>query len=159
MKNKLLIAALLASLVAVVAYAQVNPRTLGDIFGYKAVVITKDTGVNDPRAGALHIGRLNREFPSTDHRITRLLRGSYTVNFSTSRTIVCEDSGNLTLTGARTGDLCLVTPPADGSGTNASFTCRVSATDTVIIRFCPHGTAVTPGSDTYALMVLSNASP
>ena len=159
MKNKLLIATILASLVAVVAYAQVNPKTLGDIFGYKAVVITKDTGVSDPRAGALHIGRLNREFPSTDHRITRLLRGSYSIAFSVAQTITCVDSAAQTLTGARTGDLCFVSPPADGSSANASFTCRVSANDAVIVRFCAHGTSATPGTDTYGVIVLSNASP
>ena len=159
MKNKLLIATVLASLVAVVAYAQVNPRTLGDIFGTKAVVITRDNGNSDPRAGALHIGRtgVSREFPSTTHRITRLLRADFTIDFASS-TILCVDSGAQTLSGARTGDICVVSPPS-GSTANTMFNCRVSATDTVIVRYCPAGTAADPASGAYNVMVLSNASP
>lgn len=161
MKNRLIAisAFLLTFTLALTVYAQVNPRTLGDIFGFKAVVITKQTGTSDPRAGALHIGRLGTEFPSTDHRITRLLRGSYSIAFSVAQTITCVDSAAQTLTGARTGDLCFVSPPADGSAANASFTCRVSASDAVVVRFCAHGTSATPGTDTYGVLVLSNAAP
>lgn len=161
MKNKLLYvsAFLLTFTLAVVAYAQVNPRTLGDVFGFKALVVSKLSGVSDPYAGGLHVGRLGKEFPSTTHRITRMLRGSYSIAFATPRTIVCEDSGAQTLAGARTGDICIVTPPADGADANASFTCRVSAADAVIVKFCAHGTASTPGTDTYAVTVLSNAAP
>jgi hypothetical protein len=157
MKNKLLFASafLLTFTLAVVAYANVSPRTLGDVFGFKAVVITKLSGVSDPHAGALHIGRLGQEFPSTTHRITRFLRGSYSIAFS-AHTITCEDSGAQSLPGARTGDICIVSPPADGASANASFTCRVSAANAVIVRYCPAGTASTPGTDTYAVSVLSN---
>lgn len=159
MKNKILIAvsAFVAFIVATVAFAQVNPITLGDIFGYKAVVITKQSGVSDPRAGALHIGRLNKEFPSTTHRITRMLRGDFTIDFA-SGTTTCADSASQTLSGARTGDICVVSPPS-GSTANTSFSCRVSATDTVIVRYCPAGTAADPASGSYNVMVLSNAAP
>lgn len=160
MKNKILIAlaSTVAILIAGVALAQVNPRTLGDIFGFRAVVITKGSGVSDPRAGALHIGRLNSEFPSTTHRITRMLRGSYTVDFTT-QTATCGDSAAQTLTGARTGDLCVVSPPA-ASTANTMFNCRVSASNQVIVRFCPTGAgAVDPASGAYDVLVLSNAAP
>ena len=67
MKNRLIAisAFLLTFTLALTVYAQVNPRTLGDIFGFRAVVITKQTGTSDPRAGALHIGRLGTEFPTS----------------------------------------------------------------------------------------------
>lgn len=159
MKNKLIAisAFLLTFTLAVTVYAQVNPITLGDIFGYKAVVVTRQTGVSDPRAGALHIGRLNREFPSTTHRITRLMRGDFTIDFASS-TITCVDSASQTLSGARTGDICIVSPPS-GSTANTSFSCRVSATDTVVVRYCPAGTAADPASGSYNVLVLSNAAP
>ena len=159
MKNRLIAisAFLLTFTLALTVYAQVNPRTLGDIFGFKAVVITKQTGTSDPRAGALHVGRLNREFPSTTHRITRLLRGDFTIDF-TAGTTTCADSANQTLSGARTGDICIVTPPAAAQALY-NYQCRVSATDTVIIRQCASGTGGDPASAVFNVMVLSNASP
>lgn len=158
MKNKLLIATILASLVAVVAYAQVDPRTLGDVFNRRAVVISKDTANSDPRAGALHIGRLGtgREFPSTTSRITRLIRGTTAAIDFASATITCVDSAAQTVSGARVGDICIVNPLASSIVANSSFTCRVSATDQVIIRFCAAGTAADPASTTYDLLLLSN---
>lgn len=159
MKNKFIAisAFLLTFTLAVTVYAQVNPITLGDIFGYKAVVVTKQSGASDPRAGALHVGRLNREFPSTTHRITRLLRGDFTIDF-TAGTTTCADSANQTLSGARTGDICIVTPPAAAQALY-NYQCRVSATDTVIIRQCASGTGGDPASAVFNVMVLSNASP
>ena len=159
MKNKILIAvsALVTFIIASVAFAQVNPITLGDIFGYKAVVIAKQSGVSDPRAGALHIGRLNKEFPSTTHRITRMLRGDFTIDFA-SGTTTCADSASQTLSGARTGDICIVTPPAAAQALY-NYQCRVSATDTVIIRQCASGTGGDPASASFNVMVLSNAAP
>ena len=144
MKNKLLIAvsAFVAFIVATVAFAQVNAKTLGDVFDRKAVVISKDTANSDPRAGALHIGRLNKEFPSTTHRITRMLRGDFTIDFA-SGTTTCADSASQTLSGARTGDICIVTPPAAAQALY-NYQCRVSATDTVIIRQCASGTGGDP---------------
>lgn len=159
MKNKLLIAvsAFVAFIVATVAFAQVNAKTLGDVFDRKAVVISKDTANSNPRAGALHIGRLNKEFPSTTHRITRMLRGDFTIDFSAGTT-TCADSASQTLSGARTGDICIVTPPAAAQALY-NYQCRVSATDTVIIRQCASGTGGDPASASFNVMVLSNAAP
>ncbi len=159
MKNRLIAisAFLLTFTLALTVYAQVNPRTLGDIFGFRAVVITKQTGTSDPRAGALHIGRLGTEFPSTTHRITRLLRGDFTIDFA-GGTTTCADSANQTLSGARTGDICIVTPPAAAQALY-NYQCRVSATDTVIVRQCASGAGGDPASAAFNVMVLSNASP
>ena len=159
MKNKLLIAvsAFVAFIVATVAFAQVNPATLGDIFHRKAVVISKDTANSDPRAGALHIGRLNKEFPSTTHRITRMLRASYTIDFAATA-VTCADSASQTLSGARTGDICIVTPPAAATALY-QYQCRVSATDTVIVRQCGLTAAGDPASAAFDVLVLSNAAP
>lgn len=159
MKNKLLIAvsALVAFIVATVAFAQVNAKTLGDVFDRKAIVISKDTANSDSRAGALHIGRLNKEFPSTTHRITRMLRASYTIDFAATA-VTCADSATQTLSGARTGDICIVTPPAAATALY-QYQCRVSATDTVIVRQCGLTAAGDPASAAFDVMVLSNAAP
>lgn len=159
MKNKLLIAvsAFVAFIVATVAFAQVNAKTLGDVFDRKAVVISKDTANSDPRAGALHIGRLNKEFPSTTHRITRMLRASYTIDFAATA-VTCADSASQTLSGARTGDICIVTPPAAATALY-QYQCRVSATDTVIVRQCGLTAAGDPAPAAFDVMVLSNAAP
>lgn len=159
MKNKLLItvSAFVAFIVATVAFAQVNAKTLGDVFDRKAVVISKDTANSDPRAGALHIGRLNKEFPSTTHRITRMLRASYTIDFAATA-VTCADSATQTLSGARTGDICIVTPPAAATALY-QYQCRVSATDTVIVRQCGLTAAGDPASAAFDVMVLSNAAP
>ena len=159
MKNKLLIAvsAFVAFIVATVAFAQVNAKTLGDVFDRKAVVISKDTANSDPRAGALHIGRLNKEFPSTTHRITRMLRASYTIDFAATA-VTCADSATQTLSGARTGDICIVTPPAAATALY-QYQCRVSATDTVIVRQCGLTAAGDPASAAFDVLVLSNAAP
>jgi hypothetical protein len=143
MKTKLsyIAAFILTFTLSVVAFAQVNPRTLGDIFGYKAVVITRDTGVSDPRAGALHIGRLGSEFPSTTSRITRLIGASGTIlNADGGQTFVGCAESSLTVSGARLGDLCIANQPAGiqpDAGISTGVTCRVSAANTVRLRFCP----------------------
>lgn len=159
MKNRLIAisAFLLTFTLALTVYAQVNPRTLGDIFGFRAVVITKQTGTSDPRAGALHIGRLGTEFPSTTHRITRLMRASYTIDFAATA-VTCADSAGQTLSGARTGDICIVTPPASATALY-QYQCRVSATDTVIVRQCGLTAAGDPASASFDVLVLSNAAP
>ena len=147
MKNKLIaVAATLAvTLIATFAFAQ---EARIDVYRFTPQWFTAGVYVGPEAAPNVAATR--------DNRVTRILGGNYTVNFAVAQTITCVDSGNLTLTGARTGDLCLVTPPADGASANASFTCRVSAADTVLIRFCAHGTAATPGSDTYRVNVISN---
>lgn len=91
---------------------------------------------------------------SSTHKVTRILNGAYTIDFASS-TITCVDSAGQTLTGARTGDVCVVSPPA-ASTANTMFNCRVSATNTVIVRYCPAGTAADPASGSYNVTVISN---
>jgi hypothetical protein len=88
------------------------------------------------------------------NRITRALGASATIDFA-SATITTVDSAAITVLGARTGDPCFVGPPA-AVVVNASFTCIVTATDTVKVRFSPAGTAADPLSGTFNVRVLSN---
>lgn len=88
------------------------------------------------------------------HRITRSLAGSATIDFA-SQTITCNTS-NITVTGAQVTDICLVSPGSTGGAANSSFTCYVSAANTVTVKHCPAGTASDPASQTYYVRVLSN---
>lgn len=96
---------------------------------------------------------------TTGNRVSRMLAGSITFDFA-SVTITCEDSTGITVTGAQTGDPCFVGPPTTisgaGTGLHSSFTCYVSAADTVKVRHCAAGTADNPASATYLVRVISN---
>lgn len=101
-----------------------------------------------------HLGADAVQRTSTN-RVTRILGAAYTIDF-TSQTATCGDSAGQTLTGAKVGDTCIVGPPASPTA-STSYTCRVSATDTVIVRFCPTGAgAIDPASASYAVTVISN---
>lgn len=92
------------------------------------------------------------------NRVTRMLAGSIAFDFA-SVTITCEDSTGITVTGAAVNDPCFVGPPTTisgaGTGLHSSFTCYVSAADTVKVRHCAAGTADNPASATYTVRVIS----
>lgn len=91
---------------------------------------------------------------SSSNRVTNMLSGSITHDFA-SQTITCADSANITVTGAQVGDPCFVGPPA-APVANTQYTCYVSAADTVVVRFCPAGTAANPANVEYKVRVISN---
>lgn len=92
------------------------------------------------------------------NRITRSMGGSITFDFA-STTITCEDSTGITVTGARAGDACFVGAPTTisgaGTGLHSTFSCYVSASDTVKVRHCAAGTADNPASATFYVRVFS----
>lgn len=88
------------------------------------------------------------------NKVTRMLGTSSVQDFA-SATITCVDSAGITLTGAQAGDPCFVGAPTTIAA-NTSFTCYVSAADTVKIRYCPAGTAADPPSGTYFVRVISS---
>lgn len=87
------------------------------------------------------------------NRVTNVLAGSITHDFA-SGTITCADSASITVTGAAVGDPCFVGLAATPG--NANFTCYVSATNTVLVHFCPAGTAVDPASQVFRVRVISS---
>lgn len=91
---------------------------------------------------------------TTTNAVTRMLAGSETVDFA-SATITCIDSTGHTVTGAQVGDACIVGAPAAATA-NATFSCYVSAANTVKVRFCPSGTAADPAEASYATRLISN---
>lgn len=75
-----------------------------------------------------------------------------TIDFaSSSNTTV--NSSNITVTGAAVGDTCEVGPPTAAMVTGASFTCYVSAADTVIVRFTAVGASIDPASGSFNIRV------
>lgn len=86
--------------------------------------------------------------------VTRMLGGSTTFDFP-SNSILCADATGLTVTGAQLGDPCFVGAPA-ALAANSSFTCYVSAANTVVVRHCPVGTVVDPASALYFIRVVSS---
>ena len=92
---------------------------------------------------------------ATANRVTRALGFSAVIDFA-STTITCNDSNAITVTGAQAGDPCFVGPPTSGGSTNASYTCYVSAADTVKVRHCAAGTADDPASATFFGRVISS---
>jgi hypothetical protein len=94
---------------------------------------------------------------STINRISRILGGtSASTDFAATAT-ACQDTASFTVSGARTGDACIaIAPTAMSAIANANLTCRVSAADTVIVRFCSSGTPGDPAASTYSVLVISN---
>lgn len=71
-----------------------------------------------------------------------------TIDFaSTSNTTT--DSSGITVTGAAVGDTCTVGVPTAAAVAGASFTCYVSAADTVKVRFTAVGAGIDPASGSF----------
>lgn len=91
-------------------------------------------------------------------KITRSLGASATVDFSGAAS-GCTDSSAITVTGARAGDTCELGAPISiataDAGAEASFSCFVSASDAVKVRFCTNSFE-DPASETYRVRVFSN---
>jgi hypothetical protein len=85
--------------------------------------------------------------------VTKSFSASSTIDFA-SVTTTCVDSSGITVTGAVAGDACFVGTPAAATA-NLSFTCYVSAADTVKVRACAAGTAADAASATYYVRVVS----
>lgn len=92
------------------------------------------------------------------NRITRSLGGSATIDFAGSA-LGCADSSAITVLGARVGDPCHVGAPASvgvaDAGAKSTFSCYVSATNEVKVRFCTQSYE-NPASETYRVRVFSN---
>lgn len=139
MSRALRLGLLAAVLVAGLVYAQVATTSINIDFAPRAM------------QSGMYVGRSG--LSSATNVVTQALAGSLTHDFA-SQTITCADSASITVTGAAVGDPCFVgSAVAPG---NANFTCYVSATNTVLVHFCPAGTAVDPASQLFRVRVISN---
>lgn len=87
--------------------------------------------------------------------ITKSLGASQSLDFG-GVTDACENSADITVTGAAVGDACVVGPPATLPSTNSWVFCYVSAASTVKVRHCAHGASGNPSAATYYVRVFSS---
>jgi hypothetical protein len=93
--------------------------------------------------GTLQIG-------TSGNAITASYSATSVIDFASTTTTTADSSG-ITVTGAVVGSPCIVGVPIAAAVTGASFTCYVSATDTVKVRFTATGAAVDPASGTFTV--------
>lgn len=77
---------------------------------------------------------------------------SSTIDFA-STTNTTADSANITVTGAAVGDGCVVGVPVAAQVAGASFTCFVTAADTVVVRLSALGAGIDPTSGSFTVRV------
>jgi hypothetical protein len=99
-----------------------------------------------------------RDEAGNDGYIPVVLYGSATLDFPNT---VASSSSDLTITvtGAAVGDLAVVTPPNGSVINNTIYTCWVSATNTVTVRFSNLDltTPANPASGTFKALVFKNS--
>jgi carbonic anhydrase/acetyltransferase-like protein (isoleucine patch superfamily) len=79
---------------------------------------------------------------------------SATVDLADTLTATCTVGAGVTVTGAAVNDLCLIGPNATAGALQGSWTCFVSATDTVKPVFCnPTVGSINPASGTFTFRV------
>ncbi|MGI9411566.1 MAG: hypothetical protein ACR2OV_15915 [Hyphomicrobiaceae bacterium] len=85
-------------------------------------------------------------------RIVDVLHATATIDFGSIAANVAADS-DVTITGARANDICIVSPPA-GPDAEITFTAFVESANTVTVRAANNSAgAVNPASGTYRIMV------
>lgn len=86
--------------------------------------------------GGIWIGTTSTETAVQAHREAKRLGGSATIDFTVISTGQ-QLSSAITVTGAAVGDICTVSAPAAASALAASFSCVVTATNEVKVKFEP----------------------
>ena len=96
------------------------------------------------------------------NKVTEVLAGALDYDFALSVT-TCADSPAITVTGAQSGDPCMVgfDPVGAGQGdagvaADSMFECFVSAADAVNVRHCAHGIGSNPGDAGFRVRVIGN---
>jgi hypothetical protein len=99
-----------------------------------------------------------RDEAGNDGYIPVVLYGSATLDFP-STSVSSSSDLTITVTGAAVGDLAVVTPPNASVIANSFYTCWVSATNTVTVRFSNLDTtsAANPASGTFKALVFKNS--
>jgi hypothetical protein len=149
MKKLFALAVLVAATVAVLCVPEARAQVRR---GSKVWLGTVDTPLSV--GGSLYVNNFGP--------VTRIIPFTTAAIDFASATITCRDSAGTTVTGARTTDTCVVGMPssltAGGTGLHDTYSCYVSAADTIKIRACAAGTADDPGSVTFTGYVISQTA-
>lgn len=124
--------------------------TSGSIVSFKSAGVEKAT-IDGTGMGTFN-GGIKAGTAAGANKISFTGRGSAVVDFASS-TAQCRVSSNITVTGATLGDGCTVGFSSAPESTG-SFTCEVTASDTVVVKFCTPASAIDPASRTYTVTVL-----
>lgn len=124
--------------------------TSGTIATFKSATVSKAT-IDGTGMGTFN-GGIKAGTAAGANKISFTGRGSAVVDFASS-TAECRVSSNITVTGSTLGDGCVVGFSSAPESTG-SFTCEVTAADTVVVKFCTPAAAIDPASRTYTVTVL-----
>ncbi|HEY1087543.1 MAG TPA: hypothetical protein VGE37_07610 [Archangium sp.] len=108
----------------------------------------------------LYIGPTATVATAAKNKITTTVTADVDYDFPNT-TIVCNNSWNVTATGVKKGDPCMVgVGPRDGGtaivAANSNFLPIATADDTVVVRHCPAGTAIDPADAGYVVRCFSS---
>lgn len=106
--------------------------------------------------GGVYVGLLANA--STNNKLTKsVASGAITYDCADTLTATCTDSSGQTVTGAAVGDTCEIGPNATAGALSGTWTCYVSAANTVVIKFCnPTAGSINPASGSFRVRTLSN---
>ncbi|MCC6747978.1 MAG: hypothetical protein IT371_09990 [Deltaproteobacteria bacterium] len=144
MKRALLLAALSLLVVAGVVRAQPLATSMLYLYVISGMWVTP--------TGAL---------ATSPNKVRGMLGASGAIDFTEATTgcsTTTADGGTATLTveSAQAGDPCVVGAPSTGGAADSTFSCYVSAANTVTVKHCTPGTAVNPASATFFVRVISS---
>lgn len=118
--------------------------------------LTSGTNLTTPEAGAIEFDGTNYFVTSSTTRYTlaKTLTATATLDFGSTAASSSTDL-TITVTGAADGDSVIVTPPNGSIVANSIYTARVSAANTVTVRFSNLDilTAADPASGTFRAVV------
>jgi lysophospholipase L1-like esterase len=118
---------------------------------------TSGTNLTTPEAGAVEFDGTNyfATASTTRYTIAKTLTNTATLDFGSTAVGAATDL-TVTVTGAASGDVCMVGAPNGSVPNNGAFSCWVSAADTVTVRFInPDQTnAKDPSSGTFRVSVI-----
>lgn len=137
-------------------FAVLSLVLLGSLVALAAPNINIDGNVRWMRAGFWVLPQTIGGQTVAANKVTRMLGASLVIDFA-AQTATCVDSASITVTGALANDPCMVGAPVAAQVANASFTCIVTAADTVKVRFCPTSAgAIDPLSGTFLVRTVSS---
>jgi len=118
--------------------------------------IAAGTAPSSPNEGDIWnpTGSLGYRTGSVTYVLPKTLTGSATLNFASTTSTAVADL-TITVTGASSGDKCILGVPNGSVTATGSFWCWVSASNTVTVRFSPKATE-DPASGTFSVSVIKD---